>query len=654
MLPWFLQKPGLAARRYGDGPYLVFDYETTNLDKGWAGNDRNRLVLAGWLVGNTKGLARATPGGVEKGQHYGDEFSQAAMAALLERAQRERWLLVAHNAKFEAGWVRRMGFDPAAFLWWDTQIGEYVLLGNNPQHRKLNLDATARRYGRPPKDPVVQAQFNAGVCPSVIDERALADRNMKDVEDTHAVFLAQRERLTRGQMNVLFTRCLSVPVIESVERQGVAVHAERVRAARAEAEQRLAALGAEWAAFEALHVRTGKPADTPEWFGSKPFTWTTDQVAWVLYRVLGAPELRNKRGEYVRNKATKRWPAGRPIVNAKSLQRLKLTTPEQKEFLRLRGAIAKEKASISKVLAFYEGVVTDHGGVFYGQFNQTVTQTHRLSSSGRPLRMPDGKIRGVQLQNDPRRYKDLKTAKRAGYKRAQHDAAQLEFRVAVELGNDQAGRDSIARGEDRHRMTASALLQKAVSDITAEERQNAKSETFKPLYGGMRGTEAQERYYAAFREWFPGIASAQEGWTREVLATGKLVLPWGLEFYWPGTRMDPRTGYIDNTTQIYNYPIQSFATADIVPVAIVYLFHRMREALPDAVLVNMVHDSAEAEIPDTQEARAAWLALGIQTFGDDVYRYLWEVYGMRWQTTLGLGTKVEGEAEVTTELTLPW
>lgn len=637
-LPWYLQDVGATARSFGDGPWIAFDFETTNLDKGWAGNPHNRLVLASWEVHDGR-----------TGHCFGDEFHQPNLCILLSIARRERWVLVAHNAKFEAGWVRRMGFDPADFLWWDTQTGEYVLAGN--RRWKLSLDHTARRYGRPKKDPVVQRQLDAGVCPSVINERALLRRNLKDTEDTAHIFREQRARMRPALKRVLFTRCLSVPVIEYIERQGVAVHPERTAAAVARAEQKLRDLEAEYSAFEAKYLDR---AQWPDWMRDKKFTWTTDQVAWVLYRQLGVPEIEKKvKGQWVtvRNKSTKRWPHGRPVVSDKVLPKLKLETPEQREFLRLRKEYAKAKFQLAKTLRFFQGVLSDYGGVFHGQFNQTVTQTHRLSSSGRKLLMPDGKWRGIQFQNFPREFKDLFTAKRPGRLRAAHDAAQLEFRGAVELGNDEAGRRNIANGVDQHRLTASILFNKAPEDVTDEERQAAKPDTFKPLYGGRKGTPEQEAYYAAFRTWFPGIAATQEGWTHEVLTTGELRLPWGMTFYWPGTQMS-RDGYIDNTPSIYNYPIQSLCTAEIVPIAIVYLFHRMRAhwRYDEAQLVNMVHDSAEAEIPNTPEAKETWLRLGRQCFGADVYEYLYRVYGMQWSTPLGLGTKFEGEKEISTKM----
>ena len=57
----------------------------------------------------------------------------------------------------------------------------------------------------------------------------------------------------------------------------------------------------------------------------------------------------------------------------------------------------------------------------------------------------------------------------------------------------------IENGVDVHQYTA---------DIIGVSRQQAKGHTFKPLYGGMSGTEDEKRYYAAFKEKYKGIRPA--------------------------------------------------------------------------------------------------------------------------------------------------
>ena len=94
------------------------------------------------------------------------------------------------------------------------------------------------------------------------------------------------------------------------------------------------------------------------------------------------------------------------------------------------------------------------------------------------------------------------------------DGAQLEFRVAAHLGRDEQALTDIRDKVDIHSFTAAVI---------GCSRQEAKADTFKPLYGGQSGTKAQQSYYAAFKSKYSGIADAQSAWINSV-----------------GTRISPR------------------------------------------------------------------------------------------------------------------
>ena len=66
------------------------------------------------------------------------------------------------------------------------------------------------------------------------------------------------------------------------------------------------------------------------------------------------------------------------------------------------------------------------------------------------------------------------------------DSSQLEFRVAGFLSKDQKVYEDVKNDVDVHAYTASIL---------GVSRQDAKADTFKPLYGGLMGTPKQVQYY---------------------------------------------------------------------------------------------------------------------------------------------------------------
>ena len=110
------------------------------------------------------------------------------------------------------------------------------------------------------------------------------------------------------------------------------------------------------------------------------------------------------------------------------------------------------------------------------------------------------------------------------------------------------------------------------------------------------------------------------------------MLPWGMEFFWPDTKVT-HTGYITNTTSICNYPVQSFATAEIIPVGLIYFWHRIACNDLKMFLVNTIHDSIIAEIPE--EEQEIFNELAVQCLTHDVYQYLDTVYDIKFDVPQG-------------------
>lgn len=294
------------------------------------------------------------------------------------------------------------------------------------------------------------------------------------------------------------------------------------------------------------------------------------------------------------------------------------------------------------------------GAIFHGQFNQTTTRTHRLSSSGRPQQFTHWKNpKSVQFQNMPREFKGLFRSRDPGYAYIATDAAQLEFRVAVYLGQDKQGmRDVRDPKFDAHIYTASVLYERDYAELfeaakvrgdkaAKQLRQDAKPQTYKPLYGGEKGSPAEERYYAAFRERYYELNAVQEGWLNEVLEKNRLETSWGLRFYWDWffKQMGRESVALDRRTfkpikaSVYNYPVQSLATAEIVPIAFISLYHRAKRGGLDVRFVNMVHDDivAEVKLEHVEKYREAVRP----AFTYDVYEYLERIYGLEFTSRSG-------------------
>ena len=218
-------------------------------------------------------------------------------------------------------------------------------------------------------------------------------------------------------------------------------------------------------------------------------------------------------------------------------------------------------------------------------FRQCVTATGRLSS------------RNPNFQNQPRvttfPIRKVVVSRYPNGRIIDTDFSQLEFRAAVFLAQDKQGMQDIRDGLDVHQFTA---------DIIGVSRQDAKAHTFKPLYGGTTGTEDERRYYQTFLKKYKDISTMHDAWLVEVLRKGTLVLPTGREYSFRGVTRYPGGG-VSGGTKIKNYPVQGFATADIVPVACIYVWREMKKrGLTKSKMINTVHDSIVSDAhPDELE-----------------------------------------------------
>ena len=283
--------------------------------------------------------------------------------------------------------------------------------------------------------------------------------------------------------------------------------------------------------------------------------------------------------------------------------------------------IVRYNALETYLSTFVDGIkkFTTEKGFLYPRFMQTVTSTGRLSS------------RNPNFQNQPRGntfpIRKVISSRFDGGKIMEIDFAQLEFRTAVFLAQDKQGMKDIENGVDVHQYTA---------DIIGCSRQDAKAHTFKPLYGGMSGSEDEKRYYSAFLKKYPDIKVWHEKLQNEAIRTKVVTLPTGRQYAFPKVeRMS--WGGSSFSTQIKNYPVQGFATADIVPLACVGIQELLEEHKTKSLLINTVHDSIVADVfPGEEKVVASCLNNGCL----GVIQRMKTMYGINFNVPLDVELKV--------------
>jgi DNA polymerase I-like protein with 3'-5' exonuclease and polymerase domains len=237
--------------------------------------------------------------------------------------------------------------------------------------------------------------------------------------------------------------------------------------------------------------------------------------------------------------------------------------------------------------SFVEGIATHvkSDGKLHVRLLQHRTGTGRLSGAD------------PNMQNMPRGgtfpVKRVFISRWEGGEIMEADMAQLEFRVAAFLAQDDTAIQEVSTGFDVHSYTA-----KVISEAGQPmSRQEAKAHTFAPLYGasGFGRSQAEATYYKQFTTKYAGIARWHEELAKEALNTGKITTPSGREFAFPDV-VRRRFGGVTFFTQIKNYPVQSFATADIVPLSLIYIDRLLTANRLHSCVVNSVHDSVVIDV----------------------------------------------------------
>jgi DNA polymerase I-like protein with 3'-5' exonuclease and polymerase domains len=255
----------------------------------------------------------------------------------------------------------------------------------------------------------------------------------------------------------------------------------------------------------------------------------------------------------------------------------------------------------SYLSTFVEGIAsyTKDNKMIHVKLQQHITATGRFSGSS------------PNFQNFPRGstfpVKKVFVSRWDGGKIMEADFAQLEFRVAAFLSQDAVAMKEVSDGFDVHSYTA-----KIISDAgQPTSRQDAKAHTFAPLYGatGYGRTPPEAAYYKHFLEKYTGIAKWHSVLAKQALNYKYIKIPSNREFAFPDVQRK-RDGTVTHFTAIKNYPVQAFATADIVPLALVEIYNRLKPY--KSRVVNSVHDSIVIDVHPDEIEEAVRVIDGVQ------------------------------------------
>ncbi|MCL2579872.1 MAG: DNA polymerase I [Oscillospiraceae bacterium] len=252
-------------------------------------------------------------------------------------------------------------------------------------------------------------------------------------------------------------------------------------------------------------------------------------------------------------------------------------------------------------------VVADDGRV-HTSFQQTLTRTGRISSTE------------PNMQNIPIRTKlgsELRRFFRAGEGNILLDAdySQIELRVLAHIAEDANMIDAFLQDEDIHTRTASQVFDMPPAFVTSTMRSRAKAVNFGIVYGigafslaqdiGVSVSEA-DKYIKGYLENFAGVRQYMDHTVESGSSLGYVQTLLGRRRYLPELASKNRPTREFGKRVAMNTPIQG-TSADIIKIAMVKVFRRLREEGLAARLILQVHDELIVECPIAEADRAARL-----------------------------------------------
>ena len=231
-------------------------------------------------------------------------------------------------------------------------------------------------------------------------------------------------------------------------------------------------------------------------------------------------------------------------------------------------------------------------------FQMTVTATGRLSSTE------------PNLQNIPTRTElgsELRRMFAAGPGQVLVDAdySQIELRLLAHISGDQAMREAFLSGEDFHTVTAAHVFGVPVDQVSQRMRRAAKAVNFGIVYGisafslsqdlGVPVAEAKD-YMDAYFARFPGVKAYMDGVVDQARAAGYVETLFHRRRALPEIRASHFATRSFGERVALNMPIQGTA-ADIIKLAMVKVFARLKREGLRARLIMQVHDELIVECP---------------------------------------------------------
>ncbi|MDE5936939.1 MAG: DNA polymerase I, partial [Ruminococcus sp.] len=178
------------------------------------------------------------------------------------------------------------------------------------------------------------------------------------------------------------------------------------------------------------------------------------------------------------------------------------------------------------------------------------------------------------------------------------DYSQIELRVMAHLCGDKNMIDAFIYGEDIHTSTASQVFDIMPIMVTPEMRSAAKAVNFGIIYGmgafslskDINTTREQaEKYISDYLEKYPRVKKFMDDTIKNAMKTGTVSTIFGRKRRIPELSSSNKNTKASGKRIAMNTPVQGTA-ADLIKIAMINVYHRLKSEKLNADLILQVHD----------------------------------------------------------------
>lgn len=323
--------------------------------------------------------------------------------------------------------------------------------------------------------------------------------------------------------------------------------------------------------------------DIHEMAGSNFNIHSPKQLGEVLFEKLGLPVIKKTKTGY--------------STNAEVLEALYDRHPIIEKISAYRMYTKLQSTYVDGLLKIINPVT----GRIHSSFNQTITTTGRISSTepnmqNIPVRLEIGReLRKVFVSKEK-------------YLLVDADYSQIELRVLAHMANEENLIRAFAQEADIHTLTASEVFGVDFDEVTREQRSAAKAVNFGIVYGisdfGLSNNlgidiKTAKYYIDSYFKKYPKIKDYMDGIVRQAKEEGYVMTLLGRRRYIPEIQAKNFVVQSLGKRLAMNTPIQGSA-ADIIKIAMVKVYSRLRQEGLSSKLILQVHDELLVETKEEE------------------------------------------------------